>query len=76
MKITGKICNTYKFSEYNNNKFYCWEKVFILMNIWMIGKNSMKHHGEKKKIFVAFWRRKMLLMQITHTKKQFVKVLE
>ena len=19
--------------------FYCWEKVFILMNIWMIGKN-------------------------------------
>ena len=24
--------------------FYCCEKVLILMNIWMIGKNSMKHH--------------------------------
>ena len=23
--------------------FYCCEKVFIFMNIWMIGKNSMKH---------------------------------
>ena len=24
--------------------FYCCKKVLILMNIWMIGKNSMKHH--------------------------------
>ena len=24
--------------------FYCWEKVFILMNIWIIGKNSMKQY--------------------------------
>ena len=29
--------------------FYCCEKVFILMDIWMIGKNSMKHHYLKKK---------------------------
>ena len=33
------------------NLFYCWEKVFILMNIWMIGKNLMKHHYMKKNIF-------------------------
>ena len=24
--------------------FYCFKKLLILMNIWMIGKNSMKHH--------------------------------
>ena len=24
--------------------FYCCEKVFILTNIWMIGKKSMKHY--------------------------------
>ena len=29
------------------------EKVFILMNIWMIGKNSMKHHYLKKNIFTV-----------------------
>ena len=23
--------------------FYCCEKVFIFMNVWMIGKNLMKH---------------------------------
>ena len=31
--------------------FYCCEKVFILMNIWMTGKNSTKDHYLKKKIF-------------------------
>ena len=31
--------------------FYCCEKVFILMNIWMTGKNSTKHHYHKNKIF-------------------------
>ena len=30
--------------------FYCCEKVFILLNIWMIGKDSMIHHYLKKKI--------------------------
>ena len=31
---------------------YC-EKVFILMNMWMIGKNPMKHHYVKKKLFTV-----------------------
>ena len=45
---------TYKFSNHGNNKFfYCCEKVLIVMNIWMIGKNSMKHHYLKKKIFTV-----------------------
>ena len=29
--------------------FYCCEKVFILMNTWMIAENSMKRHYLKKK---------------------------
>ena len=33
--------------------FYCCEEVFILMNIWMIGKNSMKHGYLKKKLFTV-----------------------
>ena len=33
--------------------FYCCKKVFILMNIWMIGKNSVKSRYLKKKIFAA-----------------------
>ena len=32
---------------------YCCEKVFILKNTWMIGKNSMKHHYLKKKNFMV-----------------------
>ena len=33
--------------------FYCYEKVLILMNISMIGKNSMKHHYQENKIFIV-----------------------
>ena len=33
--------------------FYCCENAFILMNIWMIGKNSMKLHYLKKKLLTA-----------------------
>ena len=29
--------------------FYCCEKMFILLNIWMIEKNLVKHHYLKKK---------------------------
>ena len=32
---------------------YCCKKVFILMNIWIIGKNLMKHHYLKKKDFYS-----------------------
>ena len=28
--------------------FYYYQKVFILMNIWMIGKNLRKHYLKKK----------------------------
>ena len=33
--------------------FCSYKKVFIPMNIWMIGENSIKHHYLKKKIFTV-----------------------
>ena len=33
--------------------FYCCENVFILMGIWKIGKNSVKHYYLKKMIFIV-----------------------
>ena len=33
--------------------FYCYERIFILMNVWMTRKNSMKLYHLKKKIFIV-----------------------
>ena len=55
--------------------FYYYKKIFILMNILMIRENSMKHHCLKKKIFMVTQIWKILLMQITRTQKEFVKIL-
>ena len=53
-KLKEQFFNAYRFPNHDNNKFIlCWEKVFILMNSWMIGNNSMKHHYLKKKIFAV-----------------------
>ena len=50
-KLKEQFFNTYIIinnNKYIINLFYCCEKVFILMNIWMIGKNLMKHYYMKK----------------------------
>ena len=50
-KLKERFFNPYKFSNHDNNKFILLlPKVFLLMNIWIIGKNSIKHHYLKKKI--------------------------
>ena len=56
--------------------FYYCEKVFILMNISMVGKNSMKYHYLEKNIFIVTWICKILLIQIMHTQKEFLKILK
>ena len=46
-KLKKQLFNTYKFlTTITISVFYCCEKVFILMNIRMIGKNSMKLEKE------------------------------
>ena len=51
-KETNQI---FKFFEIDNNKStLLLEKVFIFMTIWMTGKNSVKHHYLKNKIFTVF----------------------
>ena len=52
-KLKERFFNTCKFSNHDNNFFYCCKKVFILMTIWMIGKNSVKLYYLKKKIFIV-----------------------
>ena len=49
--------------------FYCYEKVFILMNIWMIWKNSMEQHYLKKKIFSHLNMENITDADYTHTKR-------
>ena len=59
--------------------FYYYEKVFILTNIWIIWKNTMKRHYLKKNIYIYIYNHlnmEVLLMQIMHTQQEFVKVLK
>ena len=54
----------------------CCKKVSNLLNILMIGKKPMELHHLKKNIFTVNLTWKILLMQITHTEKEFVKILK
>ena len=45
-KLKKRFLNTCKFSNHNSNKL-------ILINIWMIEKNSLQYHYLKKKIFTV-----------------------
>ena len=45
------------------------------MNIWIIGKALMKLHCMNKKIFTVTLTWKILVMQITSTEREFVKIL-
>ena len=75
-KLKEQFFNAYKFqTSITISLFYCCEKVFILLNISMIGKNSMKQRYLKKKIFTVTEIWKILLMQITRMQKEFVKIL-
>ena len=57
-EIIKKIKNTYSFSHNDLNKFILLlrlmlRKAFILMNIWIVGKDLMRHHYQVKKTFIA-----------------------
>ena len=45
------------------------------MNTQMTGKQLMRHHYQKKKIFMVIKTRKLLVMEATNMQKEFVKVL-
>ena len=53
-KSKERFFNTHTFlTMITKSLFYYCEKVFIFMNIWIIRKNSMKHHYLKNKIFTV-----------------------
>ena len=49
-EVKGTTFSTHFLTTITMDLFYCCEKVFILMNIWM-KKNSIKLYCLKKKIF-------------------------
>ena len=76
-KLKEGFFNTNKFLTMTTiGLFYCCKNVLILMDIWMIGKNSMKLYYVKKGIFTATYIWKILVMQITQKQKGFVKILK
>ena len=53
-KLKERFFNRNGISNHDNNEFILLlQKVFILINIWMIGKKLMKYHYLKKKIFTV-----------------------
>ena len=51
-KLKLQFFITYRFTMITKSLFYYCEKMFILMNIYMIEKNYMKHYLEKN-IFIV-----------------------
>ena len=49
--LINKVRNAYEFSNTDISKFIL-EKVFIHINIWIVGKDLMKHHCLIKKLFI------------------------
>ena len=60
-KLIEILFNTYKFSNYDNNKFnLLLQKGVYPYKYMMLGKNSMKQHYLKKKIFIVTYIWKIL----------------
>ena len=53
VKGTIFLIHTVFLTMISTSLFYCCGKVFAHMNTWIIGKNSMKNHYLKKKIFTV-----------------------
>ena len=65
--------------------FYYCRKVFIVMNIWIVGKNSIKYRYLEMKIFTVTVKitedntdyALVIIMQIMRTQKEFeIKIFE
>ena len=68
--IKNRFENIYNFLNVMSvSLIYCCEKVFTQMNIWMIGKNLMKHRYLKKKIFKVIKHEKYYWCRL-HTHKK------
>ena len=54
-ELLKKFANIFEFCNEGINKFaLLLKKVLIIMNIWIVGKDLMKHHCLIKKLFIAF----------------------
>ena len=71
--LKNRFFKTYKYSKHDINTFIL---LLTNTNISMIGKHLVKLYYVKKKISLVTKRWETLLMQITATQKEFVKVLK
>ena len=57
--------------------FYCCEKLFILMKMWMVGKNLVKHLYVKREEFYNHLSMEHITdADYAHTQKEFLKILK
>ena len=53
-ELIKRFASTYEFCNNDLNKFVLLlRKGVILMNIWILAKNLVKHHYQAKKIFIV-----------------------
>ena len=58
----------------NNNEFTLTMQKGIHMSTWMTGKNSMKHHCQRKKNFTVTKTWKVWLLWIANVQKELGKI--
>ena len=64
-ELIERFAGTYEFCNKDLNKFILLlRKVFILTNIWIIGKDLAKHHYPIKNLFVVTYTWKILMILI------------
>ena len=68
--------NLNDFLTITSKDLFCCKKVFTLINVWIIGKNSTKLYYLNKKIVTVTETLKILVMKITCLQKEFVKILK
>ena len=69
-KLKERFFNKYNFlPTIIISLFYCCKKVFILMSIWMIRKNLMKHHYLKKRFLQTLKHEKYYFCRLPARKK-------
>ena len=75
-KLNKRFANTYKLCNGDINKsILLLEKVSILMNTWIVGKDLMKHHCQIKTSFIAIYIWKTTHMLIKDMQKKYLKIL-
>ena len=67
---TNSVMNTF------TNFVWCSRKVFFKISTWIVGRDSMKRHCQKRKNFTGTWYWQTTLILITNTPIKFGKIFK